>query len=393
MLISSQPESRPAYLPNPENYLQLGGFLLAGLAAAVLVTAWWAVYRGPGLLTRTDNPRRALADRYVARGALLDRNNEPLNETTGVSGSYTRQNRYAPLSNVVGYTHPVYGQSGLEAGLDPYLRGLEGNSALSIWMNHLLYGQPPPGLDVRLSLDLEMQRAADRLLGETKGAAVLLNAENGEILSMASHPTYDASQLDSSWEGLIQDPDSPLLNRATQGAYLTGSGLAPALAAILTGANPPGDPAAEILSSPLQMALAAASLTNGGLQPAPKIALALETPGAGWLPLSTTSPDSWLQEGAGLPIQALSTQEAAAAMQDLAAAVPSGESGTTWENVSCTGYLDDIPGENQEACWYVAGTLPGWQGTPLALAVLIEEYSPDAVKQLGRTILLEALGP
>jgi hypothetical protein len=141
------------------------------------------------------------------------------------------------------------------------------------------------------------------------------------------------------------------------------------------------------------MALASAALTNGGLQPAPKIALALETPAAGWLPLSNISQDNWLPEAAGLPIQALSTQEAAAAVQYLAAADSSSESETIWENVSCTGYLDDIPGENQEACWYVAGTLPSWQGTPLALAVLIEENSPDAVKQLGRTILLEAIGP
>jgi hypothetical protein len=169
--------------------------------------------------------------------------------------------------------------------------------------------------------------------------------------------------------------------------------LAPALAAILTGANPPGDPAAEILPSPLQMALAAAALTNGGLQPAPKIALALETPAAGWLPLSTTLQNSWLQEAAGLPIQALSTQEAAAAMQDLAAADSSSESRSTWENISCTENLADIPGENQDTCWYVAGTLPSWQGTPLALAVVIEEHSPEAVRQIGRQIMLSAMQP
>ena len=65
VLISGQPDKRPAYLPNPRNYLQLGAFLLAGLAAAAVVAAWWGVVRGPDLLTRTDNPRRAIADRYV----------------------------------------------------------------------------------------------------------------------------------------------------------------------------------------------------------------------------------------------------------------------------------------------------------------------------------------
>ena len=89
----------------------------------------------------------------------------------------------------------MYGQSGLEAALDDYLRGLKGNSARALWWNHLLYGQPPPGLDVRLSLDLGLQRTADEQLGEHAGALALLNAETGEILAIASHPTFDANHI------------------------------------------------------------------------------------------------------------------------------------------------------------------------------------------------------
>ena len=51
-------------------------------------------------------------------------------------------------------------------------RGLRGNPGLSIWWNHLLYGQPPPGLDVRTSLDLNLQEMTDQALGNRQGAAV-----------------------------------------------------------------------------------------------------------------------------------------------------------------------------------------------------------------------------
>jgi hypothetical protein len=54
---SNEEDSQPALLPQPRHYLGLGAFLFAGLGAAALVSGWWAVYRGPDLLTRNDNRR------------------------------------------------------------------------------------------------------------------------------------------------------------------------------------------------------------------------------------------------------------------------------------------------------------------------------------------------
>ena len=99
----------------------------------------------PIFWTRTDNARRSIADRYVKRGSLLDRDGIPINLTQGLIGDYTRTYLYPDLASITGYTNPVYGQAGLEASLDPYLRGLQGNPASSIWWDHLVYGQPPPG--------------------------------------------------------------------------------------------------------------------------------------------------------------------------------------------------------------------------------------------------------
>lgn len=368
-------------VPTPFNavpYVHLGMFLFAGLLAVALASGWWAYVRGPALLTRTDNPRRTLSDRFVQRGSLLDRNNTPLVESTGQPGELTRRYLYPDLGPLIGYTHPVYGQAGLEASLDPYLRGIQGNSGLSIWWNHLLFGEPPAGLDVRLSLELDLQRSADRLLGEHAGAVVLLNAENGEILALASHPTFDANQLDQVGEALLTDPSSPLFNRTVLGLYpaqalldgwlggqkvnLQELGLfnapairLPAASAVLSNG--------DLRASPLQMALVAAALSNGGISPAAQLVLAVDTPQAGWVMLPALGQSKTV-------LNAFDANQMAAAL-------------TTemfWQ------YAITLPGD-EAVTWYVGGTLPGWQGAPLVVAVLLEGADEDAATAIGRELL------
>jgi cell division protein FtsW (lipid II flippase) len=396
--ISGQNENEPAPLPTPRPYIFLTGLLGLSLAAAGLTAAWWTIIRGPDLLTRTDNARRAIADRYVPRGDLLDRNNQPIHTTEGESGSYARVYIYPELGPVTGYTHPVYGQAGLEASLDDYLRGLKGNPASLVWWDHLLYGTPPPGLDVRLSIDLKLQSKADELLGENSGALVLLNAQTGEILAMASHPTFDPNQLDEEGSRLAHDPAAPLLNRAALGQYPLGNTLLPliraqfgneppgnsALAAFyerlglyrtpdlnmpLAAATNTGDPD-ELRVNPLQVALAAAVLSNDGIIPAPRIAMAVNTPEQGWVVLPAL----------GQPLQAI---QAGAANEAALAFVA--ENKTYWQNLEQTG-----SGKNK-VTWLIAGTLPNWQGTPLALVITLESDNPALINRLCERYMTEAL--
>jgi cell division protein FtsW (lipid II flippase) len=400
LLISSQPEEEPAPLPRPQAYLIVTGLLGLGLIAASLANGWWAVWRGPDLLTRTDNARRAISDRYVQRGGLLDRNATPINITQGESGSYSRIYPYPDLAPITGYTHPVYGQAGLEASLDPYLRGLQGNPASRIWLDHLLYGQPPPGLDVRLTIDLDLQRKADALLGEHTGALVLLNAQSGEILVMASHPTYDPNKLDEEGPSLAQDPRAPLLDRAVQGTYPPGSILdlfhqtaglgaypskssaenlyqtlgfytSPELRLPVAAASASGS---ELRLSPLQMALAAATISNQGILPTPRLAMAVNTPQQGWVILPPL----------GEPAEALSAQSATATAESL---MVSGQ--PFWQ---ATGKGVETQ-EHKTITWYLAGTLPGWQGTPLALVIAIEEDNLALAKYIAQALLTAALEP
>ncbi len=466
---SAAPAGGSASPAGSRPYLILGLGLYTGLAAAMLLCGWWAVYRGPALLIRTDNARRSIADRYVQRGSLLARDGQKLAETQGEPGSYLRRSLYQPLSPILGYIDPVYGQSGLEASLDRYLRGLEGQPAGDIWKHHLLYGQPPPGLDVRLSLDLSLQQIADQLLEGRRGALVLLNAENGDVLAIASHPYFDANRVAEQWPTLVADPAAPLLNRATLGLYPTGSALGPLLlaaafdqtlpadqpqslsfsaagqimdcalpgaaqtwgAAIANGcpgANTqlgqalgalsirqlyqdlglfraplpslpapdspmpfaPEDAALEALGlrqgasglepafrvNPLQMALAAAALSAAGSQPAPRLALAIRIPQADWqtLPLSRS------------PEAVLSKQAVAAAVLELADAdLP------IWHSITVVGAAADVPGQGYT--WLLAGTLPSWPGSPLTLALIIEENEPAYALMVGQAIFQTALQP
>lgn len=210
-------------------YFQLGTIMFLGLILIALGIGWWAVVRGPDLLTRTDNPRRAISDVFVRRGSILDRNNLPINTTIGSPGEYVRLYLVPDLSATAGYTSPVYGQAGLEASMDEVLRGIEGSSGLSIWWNHILYGQPPPGLDIRTAINLDLQKTTDLALGNNNGAIIILNPLSGEILALTSKPAFDPNQLDSQWEDLVQDSDTPLINRATQGLYPPGTVLGPLL--------------------------------------------------------------------------------------------------------------------------------------------------------------------
>jgi cell division protein FtsW (lipid II flippase) len=390
LFISCQPEKEPAPLPTPQPYLILAGLVGLGLFGLAIANAWWAVWRGPDLLQRTDNARRSIDDRYVKRGGLYDRNGTPIDFTLGKIGNYTRNYGYPDLASITGYTDPVYGQAGLEATLDPYLRGLQGNPASSLWWNHLVYGQPPPGLDIRLSIDLDLQKRADTLLANHAGAVVLLNAESGEVLAIVSHPTFDPNLLDQQAASLLKNPQSPLLDRAAQETYPLG----PALQTWLLSIDPStqafsafgfysepdlhlpvavaSSPGQSLRVSPLQLVLAVAALSNKGLRPAPRLVMAVNTPSQGWVVLPSLSQ----------PVQVLSSSAAASATQAL---MVKGQPLWQWNGLAGT--------SNKPVTWALAGTLPDWRGAPMEISVILEEANTQWATYIGQQMLQAAMQP
>jgi len=455
--VSSQPDQEPVLLAKPAPYMQVSSALLVGFLLIGLACGYWVIGVGDELIARVDNPRPFIMDRFSPRGDILDRQNRRLVITIGQPGTFTRQVLYPPIGPLVGYSNAIYGQAGLEKSLDGYLRGLKGRPTSEIWTNQLLYAQRPSGLDVRLSIDLERQQQADRLLANKKGAIVLLNAQSGEIFVMASHPFFDPSRINEEWEKWVQDPDAPLMNRSTQGIYPPGAALGPFLLATLEsrGAMPslpvdsgilfnqkrwdcansvsptptwgemvangcPGalaqmgnevgineliqlyqklgftispelplavanpaefallkDPLQAILGqgeiaiTPLQMALAAAALTGTGNRPAPVLAVSVNTPQQAWVILPTG------QSHAVLPAEGIrkATDQLAIPSQLL------------WQTTA----LAQTP--QGPVTWYLAGTLPSWEGVPLAVAILLEEQNPALAEQIGRELLERAMVP
>ena len=229
LIISSQKEKQH-YLAASSTPFRIVAAIFAFCLVAIAITlGWWGIIRGNDLQDRSDNPRHLISNTYMKRGQILDGNNYVLAETEGEPGSFTRYYPYVPLSNSVGYIHQKYGLYGIEKEYDEYLSGMKGYPAYTLWMNYLLYDQPPDGRPIRLTLDIDLQRAVDDLLRETQGAAVVINAESGEILAISTYPFFDANQLEENWDDWNISEDAPFLNRASQGAYPIGGLLSPLL--------------------------------------------------------------------------------------------------------------------------------------------------------------------
>jgi cell division protein FtsW (lipid II flippase) len=220
---------RETELSKPLRITQLG--LNAAWLSIGLVLIWWSVYRAPSLTGRTDNLRRTLTERFYKRGTIYDSKERILAESVGEASSLERTYPYAENATVVGYQSTLFGKSGIESSMDTVLHGDSGHDPFILAWSTLLKGHPPSGLDIRLTIDAEVQEYATVLFDGEIGALVLLDSENGEVLTLITSPGYDPNSLEEDWDELIIDENAPLLNRTTQARYQPGMAIVPFLLA------------------------------------------------------------------------------------------------------------------------------------------------------------------
>jgi penicillin-binding protein 2 len=128
------------------------------------------------------------------------------------------------------------GQAGIEYQYDRFLRGRNGASrvqvdALGKLKGELSVREPQQGRQLRLSVDMDVQKTGQEVLGggTGRGAFVVMDVRNGEVVALGSHPSFDpnifSKVIKASDYKRLSDPDNgaPLSNRAIQGLYPTGS--------------------------------------------------------------------------------------------------------------------------------------------------------------------------
>jgi len=142
----------------------------------------------------------------------------------------------------------LVGRSGAEQRWQDQLRGVDGKelflvNARGTLLETVEFVPPVAGRTLELSIDIELTAVLDSALADRgRGAGVILDVRNGEVLAMASRPSYDPNLLTGGiptelWEALSSDPGRPLFNRALQATYPPGSAYKPivALAALENG--------------------------------------------------------------------------------------------------------------------------------------------------------------
>ena len=129
------------------------------------------------------------------------------------------------------------GKSGLERAYERYLRGVDGVKILErdrhgaikgSYMDGMFDTLPIPGKRITSTIDLRLQAFAEELMEGKMGAVVAIEPATGEILVMASSPTFDpngmvGSQRGNNYMKMLNDPKKPMFNRAVQSRYPPGS--------------------------------------------------------------------------------------------------------------------------------------------------------------------------
>ncbi len=191
-------------------------------AALIANLTYLQVINASTIQHMSSNNHTIAKSAYVQRGAIITSDGVTLAESLRQEdGTYLRSYPQGSLAaHTVGYISTRYGSSGIESTMNDTLTG---SSNYSDWKSALysLAGVQEPGNTVALTINSQMQRAAESALEGYTGAVVVLDPSTGAVLAKASAPTYSYDQLDDIMNS--GGAGSQLLDRTTQALYSPGS--------------------------------------------------------------------------------------------------------------------------------------------------------------------------
>ena len=168
------------------------------------------------ITTNAYNPRLNRSDPLLVRGSLLDSEGRVLAETVDGERIYPYGDACAHVTGYIGVS-----KTGMEASANTILETVP--NKIFTTLRSLGDGSLPQGNSAVLTIDAELQQLAYDLIGNRKGAVVMLEPSTGRVLCMVSRPSFDPGTIAANWDSLRLDENSPLLNRAVSGLYPPGS--------------------------------------------------------------------------------------------------------------------------------------------------------------------------
>ena len=197
--------------------------LAAGFGLLVVMLGWWQVVAAGDLRDRPDNRQTQQAERLIDRGRIISSDGKILaaSRAVRVEGRRVFERLYPQgdlAAHAVGYTSDSRGKTGIESTYNRYLSGSFGTEPLLQRLNL----KEKRGADVRLSIDTRIQRVAQEALAGQRGSVVAIDPTTGQVLAMASSPTFDLQTAITDY-GSIPTEGGPFLDRAAGGAYAPGS--------------------------------------------------------------------------------------------------------------------------------------------------------------------------
>lgn len=188
----------------------------------IVYLSYFECFVAEKIINNNYNKRQWINEDYVLRGIIADRNGKTLVYSEKSDHGQIRNYKYGRrYSHIIGYSFREYGKAGLEASYNKHLLNITENPLKQI--TEKIVGLKEKGNNLILSVDHDLQSYAEKRLGKNKGAVVLMDPKTGEIYAMVSKPDFEPSSIKENWRDIIENNNSPLLNRVTSGLYTPGS--------------------------------------------------------------------------------------------------------------------------------------------------------------------------